>query len=272
MAERGRSAHVNVIGLSCEHIPDVRQYLKLVASGVRLVLISHMSNVLGMLVPVRLYASVGTLAHVITVVDGTQAAPHFRPNLSRYACTEYVLTAHKLYGPMGIGVAVGKRALFNALAPVIVGGGGVSAVRLSPGAYTLSGLPSRHEAGTPMSFGLISLSVIMSWRYRLSFGHERHLLKYLWARLSCVGRVRLLNVYLPSTRMVSFEFELMRADDVCGFLNKLLVCIRSGAHCAMPLLTYFCKRSVCRVSAAVYNTYKDADVLCFGLSYLDALS
>ncbi|AUG34108.1 Cysteine desulfurase [Candidatus Hodgkinia cicadicola] len=272
VAECARKAHVSVIGLDCDHIPDVRRYLELIASGVRLVLVSHMSNVLGALVPIRLYVKVGACANAITVVDGTQAAPHFRLNLARCDCTEYVLTAHKLYGPMGIGVGVGKRVLFNALAPVIVGGGGVSAVSLKPLAYTLAGLPFRHEAGTPMSFGLISLSVLINWRYRLSFDHERYLSKYLWARLSCIKRVCLFNAYLPSTRLLSFEFELIQADDVCSFLNKLFVCIRSGAHCAMPLLAYFCKRALCRVSAALYNTYKDVDTLSFGLSYLSVLS
>lgn len=121
-----------------------------------------MSNVLGALVPIRLYASVGAHANAITVVDGTQAAPHFGLDLVRCGCTEYILTAHKLYGPMGVGIAVGKRVLFDTIAPVIVGGGGVSAVSLKPLAYTLAGLPLRHEAGSPMSFGLISLSVLIS--------------------------------------------------------------------------------------------------------------
>lgn len=162
MAKCARNVNVSVVGLGCDHIPDVRRYLELIASGVSLLLISHMSNVLGALVPVRLYVNVGASANIITVVDGTQAAPHFRLNLARCDCTEYILTAHKLYGPMGIGIGVGKRVLFNTIAPVIVGGGAVSAVSLKPLAYTLAGLPFRHEAGTPMSFGLISLSVLIN--------------------------------------------------------------------------------------------------------------
>lgn len=162
MAERARNISISVVGLECDHIPDVRRYLELVASGVRLLLISHMSNVLGSLVPVRLYVNVGACANIISVVDGTQAAPHFRLNLARCDCTEYILTAHKLYGPTGVGIAVGKRVLFNTIAPVVVGGGGTSAVSLKPRAYTLAVLPFRHEAGTPMSFGLISLSVLIN--------------------------------------------------------------------------------------------------------------
>ncbi|XXM90065.1 aminotransferase class V-fold PLP-dependent enzyme [Candidatus Hodgkinia cicadicola] len=271
VAERIFGVRINTIGLDCDHIPSVRQYLNL-ARIANLVLISHMSNLLGALVPIGLYINISNGLGFTSVIDGAQAASHFDLDLARWACTEYVLTAHKLYGSAGASVAVGTRALFNRLVPVVFGGGGVRMVSLSPRTYALAGLPYKHEAGSPMSFGLISLSLLIVWRHKLDSNHECHLLRYLWAHLVCLSKVCLLNKCFPSTRILSFEFERMQADDVSAFLNKLFVCIRSGAHCAMPLLAYFGKKSVCRVSLALYNTYKDADALCFGLAYLDAVA
>ncbi|XXM93244.1 MAG: aminotransferase class V-fold PLP-dependent enzyme [Candidatus Hodgkinia cicadicola] len=272
VAERDWGINVNVIGLSCDHVPNIEQYLALTAKDTHLVLISHMSNILGALVPIRLYVSACAHTRAVSVIDGAQAASHFKLNLLSYNCTEYVLAAHKLYGPAGVGIGIGKRTLFDALAPVFVGGGSVNVVSANPRAYTLASLPFKHEAGSPMSFGLISLGVLIGWRYKLGFGHEAHLLRYLWSRLFCIKRISILNTYLPSTRLLSFGFEFIQADDVCAFLNKLSVCIRAGAHCAMPLIAYFGKRSMCRASVAAYNTYKDADALSFGLSYLGVLS
>ncbi|XXN19678.1 MAG: aminotransferase class V-fold PLP-dependent enzyme [Candidatus Hodgkinia cicadicola] len=271
LAERIWGVNVGVIRLGCDCIPSVRHYLELMRAGVSLVLISHMSNVLGVLVPVKLYVNVCKHRRAISIIDGAQAAAHFQLNLNRYACTSYILTAHKMYGPAGVGVNVGQRQLLSELLPTIVGGGGVDAVSLRPRAYALASLPSRLEAGSPMSFGLISLGVLMRWRRKLSSEHEKCIARYLWCRLFKTAHVSLVSGYLPSVRVLSFEFGLAHADSVCYFLNKFCVCIRSGAHCAMPLLRYLGKKSVCRVSIAIYNVYKDADMLLLGLAYLSAL-
>ncbi|XXN13715.1 MAG: aminotransferase class V-fold PLP-dependent enzyme [Candidatus Hodgkinia cicadicola] len=271
-ARRVYGIGVEAIGLGCDHILNVNRFLKVIsANNVGVVLISHMSNVLGALIPIRLYVRASDCVSAVSVIDGTQAASHLKLNLSRYACTEYVLTAHKLYGPAGVGIGIGTLTLLQNLPPVVVGGGGIRAVNLSRLTYALADSPLKHEAGSPMSFGLISLSLLIAWRYKLGFSHELCLLRYTWMRLANTKGVYLLNKCLPSTRMVSFEFELMQADDVCAFLNKLLVCIRAGAHCAMPLLLYLGRRSVCRASLALYNTFKDVDVMLFGLSYLSVL-
>ncbi|XXM93577.1 aminotransferase class V-fold PLP-dependent enzyme [Candidatus Hodgkinia cicadicola] len=270
--KRSSCLAIGVVGLHCDHIPSVEQYLKLVSSSTSLVLISHASNVLGVLAPIKLYNNVSSAHGAMSLVDGAQSLPHTKLNLKRYNSTEYVLAAHKFYGPAGIGLGLGKRSFWLALNPVVVGGGGVNSVSLYPQAYVLAGLPSRHESGSPMAFGLICLGALLRWRSKLGFDHEHHVFRYLWLSLCRLEHVNVLTRCLPSTRILGFDLKLVQADDASAFLNKISVCIRSGSHCAMPLLAYLGKRSICRASLALYNTCKDVDALAFGLKYLCELS
>ncbi|MFP3038767.1 MAG: aminotransferase class V-fold PLP-dependent enzyme [Candidatus Hodgkinia cicadicola] len=268
---------LEALELDEDYVPSVRAYLRLVGYSPRFVLVlAHSSNVLSCLVPVKLYTNVCSSHRAISIVDGAQAAPHFTVSVQRLGCTVYLLASHKLYSAAGVGVCVGLRAFLNAIRPTILGGGAVDNISLDPPHYSLLSSPWRHEAGSAAPFSPICLSEVWRWRRRACGLSELKLVRYLWAsvlglRLTHTELV-IVNRLYPSTRMLSFVLRTVPAAALGLLLNKLFVCVRVGAHCAVPLIRYIKSSGVCRASLGVYNSYKDIDVLVLALQYVCELS
>ncbi len=272
----GCKAALEILKLDNDYIPSVRAYLKLVGGTPLVLVLTHSSNVLGCLIPIRLYTNVCVPHCAVSIVDGAQAAPHFAVDVQRLRCTAYLLASHKLYSAAGVGVCVGLCRFLNDIKPVIYGGGGVSGVSLFPPCFSLLASPQKHEAGSAAPFAPVCLREVWRWRRRFCGQNELKLMRYVWtsvqASASIWRNLIIVNRLYPSTRMLSFVLKTVPAATLSFLLNKLFVCVRAGAHCAAPLVSYMKFSSVCRASLGMYNTYKDADALVLALRYVCKLS
>ncbi|PIM95092.1 Cysteine desulfurase [Candidatus Hodgkinia cicadicola] len=259
---------LNVIGLDHDFIPNVRQYLNYIKNNVSLLIFNHMSNVIGILIPIRLYSYIKK-DNMIFVVDGAQSAPHFDINIKSINCNAYLLSAHKLYSFSNMGICFGKKNFFNDLNPLILGGGGVHKITLNPFNCFLNSIPDKHESGSPTSFGLTCLSEILQWEKKINLDHEKYICRYLWYKLCSIKGINLIGNWQPSSRLISFTIDNVPSYEINKSLNKFMICIRSGYHCATPLIEYLGRSAVCRISIGLYNTYKDADMLIYVIKMLN---
>ncbi len=151
---------LNVIGLDSDLIPNVRQYLNYIKNSISIVILNHMSNVIGILVPIRLYSYIKKYT-ITFIVDGSQSAPHFEVDIELINCDAYLLSSHKSYAFVGTGICLGKQHFINDLNPLILGGGGVHKISFNPFNCLLNGIPDKHESGSPMVWGIVGLTELI---------------------------------------------------------------------------------------------------------------
>ncbi|PIM95635.1 Cysteine desulfurase [Candidatus Hodgkinia cicadicola] len=259
---------LNVIGLDLDFIPNVRQYLNYIKNNISIIILSHMSNVTGILIPIRLYSYIKK-NNTIFIVDGAQSTSHFDINIKSLNCDGYLISSHKLYTFTGTGICLGKNLFLNKLNPLILGGGGIHKVNLKPFNCLLNNIPNKHESGSPTSFGLTCLAEIIRWKQRINLKHEQNLCRYLLFKLLSIPNINLIGNWQPSSRLICFTITNTPSYKVNRFLNKFMICIRSGYHCASPLIEYLGRGTVCRISIGLYNTYKDVDMLIYCLKLLN---
>ena len=258
---------LNVVGLDQDFIPNVRQYLNYVKNNISFLIFSHMSNIIGILIPIRLYSYIKK-DDMIFVVDGAQSAPHFEINIDPINCDAYLLSSHKLYSFSNIGICLGRKRFLNDLNPLILGGGGIHKIKLKPFSCFLNNIPDKHESGSPISFGLTCLSELIRWKTKINLDHEKCICRYLWSKLSLIRNINLIGNWQPSSRLISFTINNIPSYEANKLLNKFMICIRSGYHCATPLIEYLRRGTVCRISIGLYNTYKEADILVYGIKMI----
>ena len=199
----------------------------------------------------------------VLVVDGAQAAPHLRVDVQALECDFYALSGHKLYGPSGLGVLFGKRALLEQMEPHQVGGGAVSEVALPRVTYL--DLPHRFEAGTPNLEGAVGLAAALRYLDDLGLDaiehHERDLMAHATAVLADVPGLRLLGAPDPRIAVLSFTLEGIHPHDVATVLDAEGVAVRAGFQCAQPVMDHFGVPAVTRASIGVYTRSGDLDAL-----------
>ena len=236
---------------------------RLLGPRTRIVAITHMSNALGTVNPV---AEIVRLAHgrgVPVLLDGSQAAYHMRVDVQALGCDFYAATGHKLYGPTGIGVLYGKTQHFEAMPPFLGGGDMISSVTFERS--TWNALPFKFEAGTPHIAGAIGLHAALD--YLDSVGrdavaeHERQLLEYGTEVLSSVPGVRLIGTARHKASILSFVMDGVHPHDIGTIVDREGVAIRTGHHCAQPVMERFGVAAIARASLAMYNTREEIDVL-----------
>ncbi|PYR93333.1 MAG: cysteine desulfurase CsdA [Acidobacteria bacterium] len=236
---------------------------RLLGPRTRIVAITHMSNALGTVNPV---AEIVRLAHgrgVPVLLDGSQAAYHMRVDVQALGCDFYAATGHKLYGPTGIGVLYGKTQHFEAMPPFLGGGDMISSVTFERS--TWNALPFKFEAGTPHIAGAIGLHAALD--YLDSVGrdavaeHERQLLEYGTEVLSSVPGVRLIGTARHKASILSFVMDGVHPHDIGTIVDREGVAIRTGHHCAQPVMERFGVAATARASLAMYNTREEIDVL-----------
>ena len=233
----------------------------------RLVAITHMSNVLGTVTPIREIVAAAHSRGVPVLVDGSQAAVHMPVDVQDLGCDFYVFTGHKVYGPSGIGVLYGRREMLERMAPFQ--GGGEMILEVTEEEVTYADPPHRFEAGTPPIVQAIGLGAAVEYMQRVGrraiAAHEADLCSYAHQRLGRVNSLRIFGEAPGKGAIVAFEMQGIHAHDVSMVIDRQGVAVRAGTHCAQPLLKRFGVTSTCRASFGMYNTRREIDVLAVAL-------
>jgi cysteine desulfurase/selenocysteine lyase len=228
-----------------------------------MVAITHMSNVLGTIVPIKEVVRMAHARGIPVLVDGAQGAVHLPVDVQELDCDFYAFTGHKLYGPTGIGVLYGRRELLEAMQPYQGGGEMIGTVTTERVTYAVP--PHRFEAGTPAIVQAIGLGSAIDYvesigRERIK-AHEDALLAYAMERLGDLNWVRIFGNAKNRGSIISFEMHGAHPHDVSTILDRYGVAIRAGTHCAEPLLARYGVTSTARASFAMYNTVEEIDRL-----------
>ncbi len=242
------------------HIEDFEKSL---TDRTKLVAITHMSNALGTVTPIKEIVRIAHARGIPVLVDGSQAAVHMPVDVRDLDCDFYVFTGHKVYGPSGIGVLYGKKHMLEAMRPFQ--GGGEMIFDVTEDSVTYNDPPHRFEAGTPPIVQAIGLGAALDYmdsigRERIA-AHEADLKAYAHERLRSINSLRIFGDAPEKGAIVSFELQGIHAHDVSMVIDRQGVAVRAGTHCAQPLLKRFGVTSTCRASFAMYNTRAEVDSL-----------
>jgi cysteine desulfurase / selenocysteine lyase len=241
---------------------------RLIGPRTRLVAVTHVSNAIGTINPVAAIAELAHARGATVLVDGAQAAAHLPIDVQALGCDFYVMSGHKCYGPTGIGLLWGRRELLDEMPPFQGGGDMVHAVSFERTSY--ADVPSRFEAGTPNLEGAVGLAAALDYLAGADrpaiFAHEQELLRYATSRLEAVPGLRLVGRARDKTAIVSFVVAGVHAHDLGTIVDRHGVAIRTGHHCAQPLLARFGLTATARASLALYNNREDIDALIEGLA------
>jgi cysteine desulfurase/selenocysteine lyase len=249
------------------------EFEKLFTPRTKIVAITHMSNVLGTVTPIRDIIRIAHAHGVPVMVDGSQGAVHLDIDVRELDADFYIFTGHKVYGPTGIGVLYGKREWLERLPPYQGGGEMINEVRCEGITYGVP--PHRFEAGTPAIVEAIGLGAAV--RFMMQLGrpairaHEEALSAYAHERLGAMNSVRIIGRAKGKGPILSFEMNGAHAHDVATVVDRQGVAVRAGTHCAMPLLDRFGATSTCRASFGLYNTRAEVDKLAEALQKAEAL-
>lgn len=266
-------AELRVIPLNPDGTLQLDVWRELLDDRTRLLAITHVSNVLGTENPV---AEMTALAHqhgAKVLVDGAQAVMHHTVDVQALDCDFYTFSAHKLYGPTGIGILYVKEDILQAMPPWEGGGSMIATVSLTDGT-TYARAPWRFEAGTPNTGGIIALGAAIEYVSALGLdniqAYEQSLMEYALAEMASVPDITL---YGPAHRqgVIAFNLGKHHAYDVGSFLDNYGVAVRTGHHCAMPLMAFYNVPAMCRASLAIYNTQEEVDRLVAGLKRIHQL-
>jgi len=261
-------ARLRVVPVTDDGEIRLEEMASLVNDRTRLVAATHVSNAIGTLNPVRAMADIAHAHGAAFLVDGAQAAPHLAVDVQALGCDFYVLSGHKCYGPTGIGVLYGRAELLERMSPFMGGGEMVEAVSFERTTYAR--IPQKFEAGTPNVEGAVGLAAAFDYLTRFdrtaAAAHEIALLDYADERVGAVPGVRFIGRARLRTAVLSFVMEGVHAHDVGTILDEQGIAIRTGHHCAQPLIERFGVPATARASVALYNTTDDIDALVAGLA------
>ncbi|HSX76021.1 MAG TPA: cysteine desulfurase [Shinella sp.] len=248
------------------HIED---FEKCLTERTKLIAITHMSNALGTIVPVKEICRIARERGIPVLVDGSQGAVHMPVDVRDIDCDWYVMTGHKLYGPSGIGVLYGKMDRLKEMRPFQ--GGGEMIVDVTEDIVTYNDPPHRFEAGTPPIVQAIGLGHALDYMEKVGraaiAAHEADLRDYAHERLSAINSLKIFGTAPGKGSIFSFELEGIHAHDVSMVIDRAGVAVRAGTHCAQPLLKRFGVTSTCRASFGLYNTRAEVDALADALDH-----
>jgi len=246
---------------------SLESFERALSGRTKIIAITQMSNVLGTAPPLKAMIRLAHERGIPVLVDGSQGAVHLDVDVRDLDADFYVFTGHKVYGPTGIGVLYGKRALLESLPPFLGGGEMIEEVTLDTVTYNQP--PYRFEAGTPPIVQAIGLGAAIDYmegigRERIR-AHEEALGAYAQERLSRINSLRIIGTAPGKGPIVSFNIEGAHAHDVATLIDRAGVAVRAGTHCAMPVMQRFGVTSTCRASFALYNTFAEVDALADAL-------
>jgi cysteine desulfurase/selenocysteine lyase len=262
-----KGAALRVVPIDDAGEVDVTAYERLLGERTRLVAIAHVSNALGTIVPVKAMIEAAHRRGIPVLLDGAQAVPHLAVDVQALDCEFYTFSGHKIYGPTGIGVLYGKTALLERMPPYQGGGDMIKSVSFEKTTY--NDLPYKFEAGTPYIAGAIGLGAALEYLEGLGLdrvaAYEQELLAHATERLSAIPGLRLVGTAREKAAVLSFVIDGVHAHDVGTILDREGIAVRTGHHCAMPVMTRFGLAATARASLALYNTREEIDALARAL-------
>jgi cysteine desulfurase / selenocysteine lyase len=260
-------ARLRVIPINHDGELVLDEYRRLLGEKTKLVSVTHVSNALGTIVPVKEMVRLAHERNVPVLLDGAQAVPHLKVDVQELGCDFYAFSGHKLFGPTGVGILYGRSELLDAMPPYQGGGDMISLVTFEKTHYNV--LPYKFEAGTPHIAGGIGLAAAIDYLAGLDWqqvaAHEHELLAYATSALSSIDGLRIIGTASEKVGVISFVFEHVHAHDVGTILDQEGVAVRAGHHCAMPVMQRFGVPATTRASFALYNTREEIDVLVRGI-------
>ena len=263
--EKGSKLRVVPIDDSGELLVD--EFEAMLGPRTKLVSITHVSNALGTIVPVDRIVELSHAHGVPVLLDGAQAVPHMQVDVRSLDCDFYVFSGHKLFGPTGIGVLYGKAELLDSMSPYQGGGEMIKSVTFEKTLY--ADLPYKFEAGTPNIAGAIGLGEAIDYVEALGFdwimAHEQELLDYGARALSSIEGVQIIGTAAHKSGILSFIMDGVHPHDIGTILDAEGIAVRTGHHCAQPVMDRFQIPATARASMAMYNTKEDIDALVLGI-------
>ena len=254
-------AVLRVIPMNEDGVLVMSEYEKLLSDKTRLVFVNHVSNALGTVNPIE---EIITMAHAVgaeVLIDGAQASPHIRADVQALDVDYYVTSAHKLYGPTGIGMLYGKESALKRLPPFQGGGEMIAEVTFEKTTY--ADLPHKFEAGTPNIAGGIAFGAALDYINAIGIkqiaAYEEELLQYATDKLSKIPGLKIYGTAPQKTAVISFNVEGIHPYDIGSILDKLGIAVRTGHHCAQPIMDYYQIPGTVRASFSFYNTFEEID-------------
>jgi cysteine desulfurase/selenocysteine lyase len=268
-----RGAHLRIVPINDAGELILEALDDLLGPRTRLLSVTHMSNALGTINPIAAIVRMAHAKGVAVLVDGSQAAYHMPVDVQDLDCDFYVATGHKLYGPTGIGVLYGRQSLLEEMPPFLGGGDMIRSVTFEKS--TWNDLPYKFEAGTPDISGAIGLGAALDYIGRVGLAnisrHEKDLLGYATAALEEIPGARIIGTARKKASILSFVLEGVHPHDIGTIVDQEGVAIRTGHHCAQPVMERFCVPATARASFAMYNTREDVDALINALHRVRAV-
>jgi cysteine desulfurase/selenocysteine lyase len=247
---------------------DLDSFEQLLSERTKIVAVSHVSNALGTVNPIARIIRRAHDAGAVALIDGAQAIPHFAVDVQALDCDFYVFSSHKMFGPTGTGVLYGRRSLLEAMPPYRGGGDMIASVTFEKTTYNQ--LPYKFEAGTPNIGGVVGLGAAIDYLNTIdraaALAHEDALLAYATERLHDVPGTRVIGQARDKTGVLSFVMDNAHPHDVGTVLDREGVAVRTGQHCAQPVMDRYGISATIRASLAIYNTREDIDALINGLA------
>jgi cysteine desulfurase/selenocysteine lyase len=262
-----KGAALRVIPMNDRGELILEEYEKLLGPRTRMVAVAHVSNALGTINPVRQIIETAHRAGALTLIDGAQAAPHMPIDVQALDADFYTFSGHKVFGPTGIGILYGKMKLLNAMPPYQGGGDMIRTVSFEKTTY--NDVPYKFEAGTPNIAGGIGLGAALDYVMHLGLdkiaAYEHELLVYGSNALSQIPGLRMIGTAREKASVLSFVIEGIHPHDIGTVLDRMGIAVRTGHHCAQPVMDWFGVPATTRASLAFYNTRAEIDALVEGL-------
>lgn len=262
MACEVSGATLKVIPMTQDGILDITAYKALINENTKLIFCNHVSNALGVINPIETIIKEAHKVGAKVLIDGAQACPHIKPDVQELDVDFYVASAHKMCGPTGVGMLYGKEELLNALPPYQGGGEMIDQVTFEKTTY--AGLPHKFEAGTPNICGGIAFGAAINYMNAIGFKtiatYENELLEYATEQLKALGDVKIYADTKDKTAVISFNIEGLHPYDIGTIVDKLGVAVRTGHHCAQPIMDFFKIPGTIRASFMFYNTKEEIDI------------
>ncbi len=265
-----KGARLRIAPINDEGELLLNEFEALLNAKTKFIAIAHVSNALGTINPVARLVEMAHARKIPVLVDGAQAVPHTSVDVRALDCDFYVFSGHKIYGPTGVGVLYGKRALLEAMPPYQGGGDMIRSVTFEKTLYNQ--LPYKFEAGTPNMAGVIGLAAAIDYVHTIGMdaiaAHEHELLTYGTKTLSSIPGLKLIGTAKDKASVLSFVMEDIHPHDIGTILDRQGIAIRTGHHCAQPVMQRFGIPATARASLAMYNTTGELDALVAGIRKL----
>jgi len=260
-------ATLKVIPMTPEGILEMDVYENLLGPQTKLVFVNHVSNALGTVNPIEQIISVAHDYGARVLIDGAQACPHIKPDVQKLGVDFYVTSAHKLCGPTGVGMLYGKEEALNELPPYQGGGEMIATVSFEKTTY--ADLPHKFEAGTPNIAGGIAFGAALDYMNGIGFDsiaqYESELLEYATNKLKQIDGLKIFGEATEKTAVLSFNVAGLHPYDIGSILDQMGIAVRTGHHCAQPIMDYYKIPGTVRASFSFYNTFEEIDRLVEGV-------